>query len=195
MKESLPGELLSLREEAMNRRDPTASDDVFAYLLNTVWEKKPHRILEIGAAEGLTTVSMLLSSEARATAIEMDPQRAAAARENFVRFGVEDRATLYEGDAGEILSMLGGEYDVIFLDGPKVQYRRYFPDCKRLLSRGGVLLSDDVLLFGWVTGEAPPKRRMLAEHIREYLSLLKNDESMETTVLSIGEGLAFSVKK
>ena len=90
--------------------------------------------------------------------------------------------------------MLGGEYDLIFLDGPKVQYRRYFPDCKRLLAAGGYLLSDDVLLFGWVRGEPPKKRRMLVEHIREYLALLTDDPDFETEILQLGEGLAVSRK-
>ena len=128
---------------------------------------------------------------------ERDAERAEKALENFRRFGVEARAVLHEGDAGEILPLLEGEYDLIFLDGPKVQYRRYFSDCKRLLKKGGVLLSDDVLLFGWVDGSVPVphKRKMLVEHIREYLELLKSDPDFETEVLPIGEGLAVSVKK
>ena len=78
-----------------------------------------------------------------------------------------------------------------------MQYRRYLPDCKRLLKKGGVLLSDDVLLFGWVDGSVPvpKKRKMLVEHIREYLRLLQDDPELETTVLKIGEGLAVSEKR
>ena len=53
-----------------------------------------------------------------------------------------------------------------------------------------------MLLFGWVDGSVPVphKRRMLVEHIREYLELLKGDPDFETEVLPIGEGLAVSVK-
>ncbi len=191
-------ELYALREEAKKGRDPTAPDETLAYLLSAVRARAPERILEIGAAEGLTSCAMLFTEpQAQLTAIERDAERANKARENFRRFGVEARAVLHEGDAGEILPLLQGEYDLIFLDGPKVQYRRYLPDCKRLLKKGGVLLSDDVLLFGWVDGSVPVphKRKMLAEHIREYLELLKSDPDFETEVLPIGEGLAVSVKK
>ena len=59
------------------------------------------------------------------------------------------------------------------------------------------VLDSDVLLFGWVDGSVPVphKRKMLVEHIREYLELLKSDPDFETEVLPIGEGLAVSVKK
>lgn len=192
----IDGRLAALRKSAKDVRDPTAEDDTLQYILLTVAQLRPKRILEIGAAEGLTSCAMLLSSDALLTAIEKDGGRANTARRNFVEFGLSERVTLCEGDAREILPLLEGEYDLIFLDGPKVQYRRYLPECKRLLRKGGVLLSDDVLLFGWVTGEeeTPQKRRMLVEHIREYLTDLTQDESLVTSVLKIGQGLAVSVK-
>lgn len=186
--------LLKLREAAKQGRDPTAADETLEYLLGVIESLNAERILEIGAAEGLTSIAMMLASHARVTALELNGARAKKARENFRLFGLEERADFYEGDAGEILPLLGGEYDIIFLDGPKVQYRRYLPDCKRLLKQGGVLLSDDVLLFGWVRGEAPPKRKMLAEHLREYLRLLESDEELQTQILPIAEGLAVSRK-
>lgn len=197
IKLNIPTELAELRTAAKEVRDPTAEDDTLQYILLTIAQKKPKRILEIGAAEGLTSVAMLLSCEAQLTALELDGERAKRARDHFAQFGCSDRVTLHEGDAGEILPLLTGEYDLIFLDGPKAQYRRYLPECKRLLAKGGVLLSDDVLLYGWVSGEepTPQKRRMLVEHIREYLQILSEDPEFVTCVLDVGQGLAVSVKK
>lgn len=191
----LPPALLTRREEAKRGRDPTCADDTLAYLLALCKERSPARILEIGTAEGLTACAMLSVCGARYTGIELDPARAAAARDNFIRFAFSDRVTLHEGDAADILPLLEGEYDLIFSDGPKAQYLRYLPDCKRLLKRGGALLSDDVLLFGWVRGEPPKKRRMLIGHIREYLAALEADPDLETQILELGEGLAVSVKR
>lgn len=187
-------ELNALRELAKAGRDPTAADETLDFLLGWAKEHGAERILEIGAAEGLTSTALLLETQARVTAVEKDAARAQTARENFARFGVAERVELIEGDAGEILPLLNGEYDLIFLDGPKVQYLKYLPDCKRLLKRGGALCSDDVLLFGWVRGEAPKKRRMLVEHIREYLRALEEDGELKTTVYEYGEGLAVSIK-
>ena len=186
--------LLALREQAKEGRDPTCADETLELLLKTAENFHPARILEIGAAEGLTSVAFCLTG-ARVTAIERDAARAATARRHFAAFGVTESVELLEGDAGEILPLLREEYDIIFLDGPKVQYKKYLPDCKRLLKKGGILFSDDVLLFGWVRGEAPKKRRMLVEHIREYLQTLEADPALETEILELGEGLAVSRKK
>ncbi len=187
--------LQELRERAKVGRDPTSADETLSFLLEWAKAHGAKNILEIGAGEGLTSLALLLETAVHVTAIELDPERAARARKHYQEFGVAGRAELLEGDAGEILPLLGGEYDLIFLDGPKVQYRRYLPYCKRLLKKGGALCSDDVLLFGWVRGEAPKKRAMLAEHLREYLRLLEADEELETKIYEYGEGLAVSIKK
>ncbi len=184
-----------MRTAAKEGRDPTAADETVVALVEWAKEHRAVRILEIGAGEGLTSCALLLETEAELTAIELLPDRAKKFRENVALFGLEDRVRLFEGDAGEILPMLTGSYDLIFLDGPKVQYRRYFDDCKRLLKGGGALFSDDILLFGWVRGEAPKKRKMLAEHIREYLDLLESDPDFKTQIYEYGEGLAVSTKK
>lgn len=187
--------LEALRRAAKEGRDPTAADETVLALISWAKEHGAKKILEIGAAEGLTSCALLLETEAELTAIELDSDRAGRFRKNVGSFGVENRTRLFEGDAGEILPCLTGSYDLIFLDGPKVQYQRYFADCKRLLRGGGALFSDDILLFGWVKGEAPKKRRMLVEHIREYLDLLQNDTDFTTEIYEYGEGLAVSTKK
>ncbi len=189
-------QLNALRERVKEGRDPTAADETLALLCDLVQKSRPERVLEIGAGEGLTSIALLLSGAARLTAIECDAERARRARENFAHFGLADRVTLIEDDAGRVLPALeeDGAYGLIFLDGPKAQYRRYFADCKRLLKRGGVLVSDDILLFGYVTGEPPKKRKMLAEHIREYIAMLQSDPAFETEILPFGEGVAVSRK-
>lgn len=192
------GEMLArLREEAKAGRDPTAADETLALLTQTAEKLAAKRILEIGTGTGLTAIALALRSCARITAVECDAARAAAARQNFAAFGVESRIFLIEDDAANVLSALeeDGAFDLIFLDGPKAQYVKYYADCKRLLRRGGYLFSDDILLFGYVTGEPPKKRKMLAEHLREYLRVLQSDAEMETAIYEYGEGLAVSRKK
>lgn len=187
--------LRELRERAKSGRDPTCADETLGMLLARAKALPSGRYLEIGAGEGLSSIAVALESPLHIDCIEKDAARAACARGHIREFGLEGRIRLMEGDAVEILPCLAGEYDLIFLDGPKAQYLRYLPDCKRLLRRGGSLFSDDVLLYGWVRGEPPPKRRSLVAHIREYLSALEADGDLSTEIFEYGEGLAVSTKR
>ena len=192
------GRILKLREALKDRRDPVCEDEVLNYLLMTVRALAPAEILEIGTAEGLSGAAMLLEApSARLTTIEADEDRYLKAKENFAALGLSSRARCVLGDAADVLPALDGPFGLIFLDGPKAQYVHYLPDLKRLLREGGVLIADDVLLYGWVDGRepAPKKRHSLVERIREYLVAVAEDETLITSVLDIGEGVAVSVKK
>ena len=187
-----------MRQELKDRRDPVCPDEVLQYLLLTVREIVPSKILEIGTAEGLSGAAMLFEApNARLTTVEIDEDRHKKAKENFQEFGLSGRARCVLGDAADVLPALEGPFDLIFLDGPKAQYVHYLPDLKRLLRGGGVLIADDVLLYGWVDGRSPvpPKRHSLIDRIRDYLKAVSADEDFITSVLALGEGVAVSVKR
>ena len=190
--------LAARRLAALERGIPVADDETLQFLLVTLSMKKPERILEIGTAVGLSGVAMLgACPAAKLTTIELEEERYIEAKANFSEFGVTERVTAHLGAAGEILAMMDGKFDFVFLDGPKAQYEKYLFDLKRLMNDGAVLFSDDVLLYGWVSGEqpTPQKRRSIVEKIRGYLDALTSDNDFITSVLDIGDGVALSVYK
>lgn len=192
--------LIRKREEAKAAGIPVADDLTLQFLLVLLRAAQPKKILEIGTAVGLSGAAALLAlPQARLTTIEIEENSYLQAKENFAFFGVEHRVNAYLGDAGEIIAAMpremNGTFDFIFLDGPKAQYSKYLPDLKRLLQSGGVLFSDDVLLYGWVDGEAPHKRHVLIDKLREYLREICADEELTTSILKIGDGAAVSVKR
>lgn len=189
-------EIIARRKDALSRGIPVADDETLQFLLVTLAMCKPKRILEIGTAVGLSSVAMLLaSSEAKLTTMELEEERYVEAKENFAYFGVTDRVTAHLGDAGEILAMMDGEFDFVFLDGPKAQYEKYLFDLKRLMKKGALLFADDVLLYGWVSGEepTPQKRHSIVDKIRSYLQTVTSDKDFITSVLNVGDGVALSV--
>ncbi len=191
-------EIASKRKEALERGIPVADDETLNFLLVTLAATSPTRILEIGTAVGLSSVAMLKACpSARLTTVELEEERYLEAKKNFAYFGVENRVNAYLGDAGEILSMMNGEFDFVFLDGPKAQYEKYLFDLKRLMRKGGVLFADDVLLYGWVSGvePTPQKRQSIVDKIRSYLDTVTKDEDFVTSVLDVGDGVALSVYK
>ncbi len=184
------------RAAALARGIPVADDETLNFLLLTLAATRPTRILEIGTAVGLSSVAMLQAlPSARLTTMELEEERYLEAKQNFADFGVADRVNAYLGDAGEILAMMDGEFDFVFLDGPKAQYEKYLFDLKRLLKKGGLLFADDVLLYGWVNGvePTPQKRHSIVDKIRSYLDTVTKDEDFITSVLDIGDGVALSV--
>ncbi len=188
--------LRSARKDALLRGIPVADDETLNFLLTILYSSRPTRILEIGTAVGLSAVAMAQAlPESRITTIEYEEDRYTEAKENFKKYSLSDRITAHLGDAGEILPMMSGEYDFVFLDGPKAQYEKYLPDLKRLLKKGGTLFSDDVLLYGWVDGREPTpwKRHMIVEKLRSYLKTISSDPDFSTSVLDVGDGVAISV--
>ena len=190
-------ELQNLRESAFGRSIPTADDETLQFILTQLRALQPKSILELGTATGISGIAMLeVCPEAHLTTIEKNKTFFEEAKANFKCFGVDMRVNAINADAGEAIQMLSGTYDFIFMDCAKVQYIKYLPTLKKLLARGGILLADDILLFGWITGEAeiPQKRKMLARHICEYVQAVTNDKELSTTIINIGDGLALSVK-
>ena len=187
-----------LRADALARGIPVADDETLNFLLVTLMAVRPKRILEIGTAVGLSASAMLLACpDAKVTTMELEEERFLEAKENFVKLGVDSRVIAYLGDAGEILAMMDGQYDFVFLDGPKAQYEKYLFDLKRLMVKGGVLFADDVLLYGWVSGAepTPQKRHSIVDKIRSYLHTVTQDTDFITSVLDVGDGVALSVYK
>lgn len=186
------------RADALSRGIPVADDETLNFLLLMLDATKPKRILEVGTAVGLSSVAMLLQCpSARLTTIELEEERYLEAKKNFADFEVTDRVNAHLGDAGEILAMMDGEFDFVFLDGPKAQYEKYLFDLKRMMKSGALLFADDVLLYGWVSGEepTPQKRHSIVDKIRSYLDVVTSDKELITSVLNVGDGVALSVYK
>lgn len=191
-------EVLEIRRSAFARGIPVSSDETLQFICLQASAAGAANILEVGAAIGASGAALLqCCPSARLTAIEKNGHFAAEAQANFDRLGLSDRVRLIEGDAADILGGLEGGYDFVFLDAAKVQYVKWLPRIRQLLAPGGLLIADDVLLYGWVNGEeqVPKKRRMLVQHIREYLEAVLSDGGLTSYVADIGDGLCISLKK
>ena len=161
--------------------------------------KKPACVLEVGAAVGFSALLMseYIPEESRITTIENYEKRIPVARENFRRAGKEDQITLIEGDAAEVLKTLDGPYDFIFMDAAKGQYIHYLPDILRLLPPGGCLVSDNVMQDGDVIESrfaVERRNRTIHARMREYLYELKHNDSLTTSIIPLGDGVAVSIK-
>ena len=192
--------LEAIEKVALDARVPIIRKEMQSFLKVLLAIQKPMCILEVGTAVGFS--ALLMSENApegcRITTIENYEKRIPIARENFKRAGKEQQITLVEGDAMEVLQTLDGSFDFIFMDAAKGQYIHYLPEVMRLLPKGGVLVSDNVMQDGNVIESrfAVERRdRTIHSRMREYLYELKHNEELVTSILPLGDGVAVSVKK
>ena len=161
---------------------------------------QPERILEVGTAVGYSSILMSenMPEKCTITTIENYDKRIPVAKNNFKRAGKEDVITLIEGDALEVLKTLDGPYDFIFMDAAKGQYINYLPDIKRVLRKGGLLISDNILQEGEIVESryaVTRRNRTIHARIREYVYELTHSEDFVTSIVPIGDGITLSVKQ
>lgn len=196
----LPRYLAELEREAREAAVPVIRRETQGFLKVALAMGHPGRILEVGTAIGFSALFLCEYGPegCKVDTIENYGARIAAARENFRKYGREGQICLLEGDAGEWLGMLAGNYDWIFLDGAKGQYICWLPELLRLLPPGGVLLSDNVLQEGDILESrflVERRDRTIHKRMRSYLYALSHHPGLATCVLPVGDGLAVSVKK
>lgn len=192
--------LEEIEQEAIDAHVPIIRKETQSFLKVVLMMKQPSQILEIGTAIGFSAILMseYLPENGHITTIDKYEKRIPIAKENFRRAGKEEQITLMEGDALKVMETLRGPYDFIFMDAAKGQYIHYLPDVLRLLSDGGVLMSDNVLQDGDVIESrfaVERRNRTIHGRMREYLYELKHHPKFETSILPLGDGVALSVKK
>ena len=193
---SVQPELDEVRREAEALGVPVISETGAQLLKNVTMITDPKRVLEIGTGTGYSGLLMLLNSRARLYTVDFDAEAIERAEENFRAYGCARRAEIFEGDASEVIPMVEGTFDLIFLDGPKGRYYEFLPYLIRLLPVGGVLLCDNVLYSDRMSGGRPvPKsKRTIAERLELFIKAVTTDERLVTSVLPVGDGMSLSVR-
>ena len=192
--------LEQIEKEARADSVPIIRREMQSFLRTLLMLKKPVHILEVGTAVGFSALLMsdYLPEGGHITTIENYEKRIPIAKENFRRAGREAQITLLEGDAGQILKKLEDSFDMIFMDAAKGQYINWLPDVMRLMRKGSVLISDNVLQEGDIIEShylVERRNRTIYKRMREYLYELKHNPSLITSIIPLGDGVTVSVKQ
>ena len=142
------------------------------------------RALEIGGAYGYSAIWIglgLRQTGGHLTTIEYDPARARAAAENIRRAGLADVVTVVPGDAFKEVPKLGGDFDFVFLDAWKKDYKRFFDMVAPRLAPRGLFLAHNVV--------------NKQSEMRDFLDAIQKNPSFFTTIVTpSGEGMSVSYK-
>lgn len=188
--------LVTLEKYARLNHVPVLLDDSVKFLADFVKQKQFKNILEIGTAIGYSgSVMLLASNQAKLTTIEVDEDSFKKATETFNNLGLKQRVNQILGDGYEEIVKINKsdqKFDLIFLDGPKGQYLKYYPVLLNMLCDGGCLLVDNVLFHGMVRSseDVGHKKRAMVTKLRKFMQEIETREDLQTTIHEIGDGIA-----
>lgn len=198
---NLPEELAKLEKWALENKVPIIRKSMQSLLIFLLEERKPRNILEIGTAVGFSTlfIEHFSPKGAKITTMEKVEMRLKEARKNLKD---HPDITLIEGDALEQLELLSRNhtegYDFIFLDAAKGQYLSFLQHIRKLISKSGILVTDNVLLEGSIAESKfsiERRDRTIHKRMRDFLYELKHCDDFETVILPVGDGVALSLAK
>lgn len=161
---------------------PKMSAKVIANLILYTGAKN---ILEIGTSVGYSTLflaSAVKYNNGKVNTIELLSKKIEIARNNFRNSGLKN-INLIQEDASKVLSDWKMEQiDLVFLDADKENYGKYFDQLIPLMSKGGLIVADNINDYGHmmedylqkVSGTHLPKSRCDPRVISTYLAQLDN---------------------
>lgn len=159
---------------------PAEDGRLLRLLAETIGAKQ---IVEIGTSNGYSGIWQCLALKTtggKLTTFEIDAQRAALARENFKKAGVDDIVTLIEGDAHENVAQVKGPVDMCFLDADKEGYTDYLAKLLPKVRPGGLIVAHNI-----TPGMADPK----------YLAAITTNPDLETIFYAQAGGVSVTLKK
>jgi predicted O-methyltransferase YrrM len=152
-------------------------------------------VLEVGTFIGHSTmqIARMVGDGGHVTTIEVGREFSELAGENFRSNGFDDRITLLEGDAGQILDNFEpNTFDLVFIDGGKQDYLDYTLKSIRLLTHRGAILVDDIFFHGDALNDEPSTDK--GRGCKDLLAHFAIDNSCQKLLLPIANGLLLLYK-
>jgi predicted O-methyltransferase YrrM len=155
------------------------------------------RICEVGTAIGYSTLWMALAQDAGSSIVTIDPDRARTdiargfwrqAGIAIGRIGVVNAPALAAFAAAD--PALSGPFDLAFIDALKHEYLAYVEALVPRLVLGALVVADNVLWSGRLSGGRPAERDddSIAA-LRAFDAAMLRDSRFQATILPVGDGL------
>ena len=186
--------LAQIKQSAADNAVPIMQDSGMEFILNYIRQNNVRRVLEIGTGIGYSAIKFAsVSPDVRVFTIEADIDRYHQAVKNFCDENLGERVTCFLGDASTF--SFEEKFDLIFIDGPKAQYIKFFERYKNNLAEGGAIISDNLSFHGMVEDLSLTHNystKKLVKKIRKYIQFLKDNQEFKTEFFSAGDGIAVS---
>jgi caffeoyl-CoA O-methyltransferase len=155
------------------------------------------RAIEVGTFTGYSAISIArgLSDDGTLLCCDVNEEWTTIARKYWERAGVDDKIELRIAPAIETLRSLpaGEQFDLAFIDADKPNYPHYYEEVLARLRRNGVILVDNTLWGGAVADAKATDDNTNA--IRAFNDAVAADDRVESTILTVGDGLTLIRKR
>ena len=173
---------------------PIIERDSIKFIQKYIKRNNVKKILELGTAIGYSAILMASVDEnVEVTTIERDDKRYREAVKNVNKTGMDKRIEIVFNDALDVNLV-----DVIFIDAAKGQYIKFFEKFQNYLSKGGVIITDNLKFHGLVAEKEKIESRNvlgLVNKIEKYIEFLRTNDEFVTKFYDIGDGLSVSFRK
>lgn len=157
---------------------------------------QPKHILEIGTFTGYSCICMaqVLPDDGFIDTIDIDDEMEPFTQSFFDRSGLAHKIKMHLGDALDVIPTLQKTYDLIFIDGDKRQYPKYYEQAREIVRPGGFILADNILWDGKVV-EPLARNDAYTKGILEFNKMVKEDKSVEKVIFPFRDGIFVIQKK
>jgi predicted O-methyltransferase YrrM len=147
-------------------------------------------VLEIGTFTGLSalSISLALPEDGKLIALDKNEKTNELALKFFKKAKQDHKIKTIVKPALETLEELNkNEFDMIFIDADKMNYKQYYEKSLELIKKGGLIIIDNVLWHGEVADEKNNDKFTI--NIREFNKLVNEDSRVEQIIMPLGDGM------
>jgi predicted O-methyltransferase YrrM len=154
-------------------------------------------VVEIGMFAGYSTawIAKALGQGGKLYTFERDENAITIFKQRIKGSDIEHKIEFYSGNANQTLENFDILVDAVFIDADKASYLNYLEHAKRILKPGGLLIADNVFLFGNVYGET---RKKASENtistMQQFNRSIAEDSQFEAVIIPTLEGLLVARK-
>jgi caffeoyl-CoA O-methyltransferase len=159
------------------------------FLEQLVFALQAKRVLELGTYSGYSSLSMAaaLPEGGHIDTCEVSEEHADVARRYHARSPYGDRITIHLGPALATIERLDGEWDFVFIDADKENYRNYYEALVPRLAPTGLMAIDNTLWSGRVLDGEDDSEATRA--IRELNDRIAADARVVAVQLTVRDGV------
>lgn len=154
------------------------------------------RVLELGTFTGYSALCFAeaLPNDGVVHTVDDNDELEEFAQSFFQQSEHGHKIVQHIGKALDIIPSIDAQFDLVFLDADKREYKEYYDAVFDKIPSGGYILADNTLWDGKVIEEVDPRDKQTVS-LLAFNDFVANDPRVETVILPLRDGLTMIRKR